>query len=96
MDLATVVWGCEGGEGWSAEGEEVVVVEVCVEGTEKRTVESYLCEKAAEVEDDSGRFSPLLPAKPACECIRGFDRVLPGLYEAPLLESLFGGPVLLT
>ena len=67
MDVVTVVWGCVGGEGWRAEGEEVVMVEV-VEGTEKRTVESYLCEKAPKVEDGSGRFSPLLPAKPACEC----------------------------
>ena len=91
MDVVLVVvtvWGWEGGEGWRVEeGEEKVMTEV-VEGTEKRTVESYLCcEKTAEVEGGSERPSPLLlPAKPACE----FDRVLPGLYT--MLES---GPILL-
>jgi hypothetical protein len=68
--VVVTVRGCEGGEGWRVEeeGGENVVIEV-VEGTEKRTVGSYRCEKAAEVEDGSGRLSPLLlPAKPACEC----------------------------
>ena len=59
MDVVLVVvmvWGWEGGEGWRVEkeeGEEKVMTEV-VEGTEKRTVESYLCEKAVEVEGGSG------------------------------------------
>ena len=53
--VVVMVWEWEGGEGWRVkeEGEEKVTMEV-VEGTEKRTVESYLCEKAAEVEDGSG------------------------------------------
>ena len=58
MVVVVMVWGWEGGEGWRVEeeeeGEEKVMTEV-VEGTEKRTVESYLCcEKTAEVEGGRG------------------------------------------
>ena len=41
--VVVMVWECEGGEGWTME---------VAGGTEKRTVESYLCEKV--VEDGNG------------------------------------------